>query len=147
MEDQNNSGNTESSNQKRTAPSSITVNVRPRVTFDEIDVKKNREIPKGLLVSLLAVGSLLLVGVIVVGVLLLTQPKAAAAVDTEPVATQSVTPEATPTARPEATPSGTPVPTPTATPVPTTSPEESDDLSAIFEAPSNPILEDESQNQ
>ncbi len=138
MEERKNNDNAEISSSKRPAPSSIKVNVRPRIAFDEVDIKRNREIPKGLLAGLIAVGSLLVVGVIVVGVLLVTQPKAAAAVDTVPAASQM--------AEPDATPSATPEPTPSPTPVPTTPPEESDDLSSIFEAPSNPILE-ESQNQ
>ena len=137
MEERKDYGSTEILNSKK-APSSITVNVRPRVTFDDVQYKKNRGIPKGLLAALVTVGSLLVIGVIVVGVLLITQPKAAAAIDTVPAVSDA--------AEPEATPSATPEPTPSATPVPTTPPEESDDLSSIFEAPTNPILE-ESQGQ
>lgn len=130
---------TEFSRPKRNAPSSITVNVRPRIAFEEKKVKKNQQIPKGLFIGLMAVGALLVVGIIVVGVLLLTQPKAAAVEVTTPAATQ--------TAEPQATPSATPEPTPTATPMPTTPPEVSDDLSSIFEAPTNPILDNETQGQ
>lgn len=128
---------TEVSNSSKTAPASITVNVRPRVAFDEIKVKKSNEVPKGLFIGLVAVGALLVVGVIVVGVLLLTQPNTAAAVDTAPAATQTAEPQATATA----------APTTAATPVPTTPPEESEDISSIFEAPTNPILDSETQGQ
>lgn len=131
--------NSELSRPKRKAPSSITVSVRPRVTYDEIKTKKNQEVPRGLLIGLMAMGAVLVLGVIVVGVLLLTQPKAAAVEVTTPAATQ--------TAEPQATPSATPEPTPTATPMPTTPPEVSDDLSSIFEAPTNPILDNETQGQ
>ncbi len=137
MEERKDYGSTEILNSKK-APSSITVNVRPRVAFDDVQYKKNRGIPKGLLAALVTVGALLVIGVIVVGVLLITQPKTTAAIDTVPAASDA--------AEPEATPSATPEPTPSATPVPTTPPEESDDLSSIFEVPTNPILE-ESQGQ
>jgi amino acid transporter len=110
--------------------------VRPRRDFDDIKNRQSREIPKGLLTALISVGALLIVGIVVVGVLLLTQP-------TNPVSAE-LSPSASQTAEPEAT--ATPEPTQAATPVPTTEPEESDDISAIFEAPDNPILE-ESQNQ
>lgn len=131
----------EFSRPKRTAPSSITVNVRPRTAFEENKVKKNQEFPKGLFLGLMAVGALLVVGIIVVGVLLLTQPKAAAVEATTPAATQTAEPQVTPSATPK------PTPTPTATPMPTTPPEVSDDLKSIFEAPTNPILDSETQGQ
>ncbi len=139
MEDRKGNDNTESSSLKK-APSSITVNVRQRMELDGKQAQKRREIPKGLLAGLIALGSLLVVGIIVVGVLLITQPKSTAAVDFVPAAAQ--------TEEPQATPSATPKPTPSATPVPTTAPEESDDdISVIFEAPSNPILDDQTNNQ
>ena len=138
MEERKNNGNTEASSSKK-APSTITVNVRQRMELDEKQVQRRRDMPKGLLAALIALGSLLVVGVVVVGVLLITQPQTSAAVDYVPTASQ--------TAEPAATPSPTPEPTEAPTPVPTTEPEESDDISSIFEAPSNPILESQSQNQ
>lgn len=104
----------------RAVPSSITVNVRPARGY-EADAP--RETPKGLLAALIAVGSLLVIGVAVVAVLLVTHPSATPAAQTEAQAT------------PE------PTATPTTTPVPTTPPEETDDFSAIFDAPENPLLE------
>ncbi len=138
MEERKNNDSADVLGSKKRVPSSITVNVRPRVMYDDVQYKKNRGIPKGLLAALVTVGALLVIGVIVVGVLLITQPKTTAAIDTVPAASDA--------AEPEATPSATPEPTPSATPVPTTPPEESDDLSSIFEVPTNPILE-ESQGQ
>lgn len=138
MEERKASGNREASGIKK-APSSITVSVRPRMELSDKQKYGRREIPKGLLAGLVAVGSLLVVGIIVVGVLLITQPQSAAAVDSVPSASETVEPQATPSATAE--------PTPSATPVPTTAPEESDDISSIFEAPSNPILESQTQNQ
>lgn len=110
----------------RAVPSSITVNVRPARGY-EADAP--RETPKGLLAALIAVGSLLVIGVAVVAVLLVTHPSATAASG------------ATPAAQTEAQATPEPTATPTTTPVPTTPPEETDDFSAIFDAPENPLLE------
>lgn len=121
----------ENKNTPKTAsvPSSITVSVRPSRGYEaQADVP--REIPKGLLAALVAVGSLLVIGVVVVAVLLVTQPDATAAVGTTPAA-QTEEPQATPE----------PTVAPTTTPVPTTPPEDTDDFSAIFDAPENPLLE------
>lgn len=112
--------------------SSITVNVPSRREFEE--VYERRVIPKGLLAVMIAMGLVLIAGVVTVAVLLLTQPNATVSVGPAPTVSQT------------AEPSETPVPTPSPTPVATTAPEESDDFSSIFDAPENEILQ-KSQNQ
>lgn len=112
--------------------SSITVNVPSRREFEE--VYERRVIPKGLLAVMIAMGLVLIAGVITVAVLLFTQPNATVSVGPAPTVSQTVEP------------SETPAPTPSPTPVATTAPEESDDFSSIFDAPENEILK-ESQNQ
>ena len=112
--------------------SSITVNVPSRREFEE--VYERRVIPKGLLAVMVAMGLVLIAGVVTVAVLLLTQPNATVSVGPAPTVSQT------------AEPSETPVPTPSPTPVATTAPEESDDFSSIFDAPDNEILQ-KSQNQ
>lgn len=112
--------------------SSITVNVPSRREFEE--VYERRVIPKGLLAVMIAMGLVLIAGVVTVAVLLLTQPNATVSVGPAPTVSQT------------AEPSETPVPTPSPTPVATTAPEESDDFSSIFDAPDNEILQ-KSQNQ
>lgn len=114
--------------------SSITVNVPSRREFEE--VYERRVIPKGLLAVMIAMGLVLIAGVITVAVLLLTQPNATVSVGPAPTVSQTAEPSETPV----------PTPSPTPSPVATTAPEESDDFSSIFDAPDNEILQ-KSQNQ
>ncbi len=116
--------------------SSITVNVPSHREFEE--VYERRVIPKGLLAVMVAMGLVLIAGVVTVAVLLLTQPNATVSVGPAPTVSQ--------TAEPSETPVPTLSPTPSPTPVATTAPEESDDFSSIFDAPDNEILQ-KSQNQ
>ncbi len=120
--------------EQKTVPSSITVSVPQRREFEE--VIERRVIPKGLLAVLISMGVVLIAGVVVLAVLLITQPNASVAAGPAPAVSQ--------TAEPLATPSPTMSPTPT--PVPTTAPEESDDFSSILDAPQNEILQ-QSQSQ
>jgi hypothetical protein len=120
----------QSSQSEKTVPSSIKVNVPSRKEFEE--VCERRVIPKGLLAVLIAMGLVLIAGVVTVAVLLFTQPNATAAVGPAPTVSQ--------TTQPSATPAATPEPTPSPTPVSTTAPEESDDFSSILEVPENEIL-------
>ncbi len=132
-------GKNETEKIRKRPPSSITVHVQPRREFEGYEPRGQREIPKGLLAVLITVGLLLVAGVVFIGVLLLTQPNRVQTVDKQPAATQ-------PTAAAEtAMPTASPVPS--QSPVATTTPETSeDDLSSLFETPTNPIL-DGSQDQ
>lgn len=119
---------------KKAVPSSMTVNVPSRKEFDDSERVKTRKMPKALLAVLISMGALLAVGIVVVGVLLITQPGARETVGPAPSASQTAAPTPTMTAEP--------TPSPAKTPMPTTEPEASDDdLSAIFETPTNPLLE------
>lgn len=121
---------------KKAVPNSITVNVPPKLKIDDDAYNQRREIPKPLLAVLIAMGALMVVGIVVVGVLLLTQPNATAAVG--PVSTESEI--AVPSETPSLT--ATPVPTTAPTTVPTTAPEATDDFSVILQSPANEILEE-----
>ncbi len=114
--------------EKKSVPSSMTIEHPSRKMIEVDDTDVRRQIPKGLLAVMVGMGALLVAGVIFVGVLLLTQPSARATVGPPPSAAQTAT----------ATPEPTEVPSPTPAPSPTVSPDE--DVSSLFETPSTGIL-------
>ncbi|MDD5016512.1 MAG: hypothetical protein PHO15_00255 [Eubacteriales bacterium] len=109
------------------APSSITIDVPPVYQIIDDDGNDSRPFSKSIITLIAVLGSLIVMGLIVMAVLLVVPPDSTAAATTVE------------TMVPTETPAETPTETPTEVPIQTTDPEPTDDFSSLFEEPTDAV--------